>query len=137
MSDRICLIVDDEPVIRNFLGAILNQHFRIIEAANASQAFKVVEALNGELDLIVTDISMPGDMNGVDLAFAVRTAFPNIAIVIISGYALPGSTEGHCSDCEFLAKPFRAEAILLAAERAMILINKRDGVGQTKPKNAS
>lgn len=73
MSDRICLIVDDEPAIRGFLRVVLKQHFlQFLEAENATDALRMIHKVGGRLDLLVSDINMPGDVNGLDLAHSVR-----------------------------------------------------------------
>ena len=88
MEGRVCLIVDDELCIRNYLKAILErQGWRCLEAGNAMEARHVVESLHGELDLLLTDIDMPGEMNGAGLAEWVRDGHPNIPIILISGSA--------------------------------------------------
>lgn len=115
MAAKICLIVDDEPSIRTYLKGILGrEHFVIIEAENAPQAFRSVEKLNGSVDLLITDIQMPGDMNGVDLAWAVRQAYPEIPVLLISGY---NATEQQIDGFPFIQKPFRPEAILNLVNR--------------------
>ena len=87
MSDRICLVVDDEPAIRTFLRLVLaREGLQTLEAGTAVQALQIVQKLDGRLDLIVSDIKMPGDMDGVDLAHSVRNSFPNTAVLLISGY---------------------------------------------------
>ena len=118
MPDRTCLIVDDEPAIRTFLRAILDQRrFQILEADSAPHALKIIQKLGGRLDLIVSDIRMPGDMTGLDLAHSVRNAFPAIPVILISGYCdtYPEKNAGF----EFISKPFAPEAILNAADRAL------------------
>ena len=53
MSDRICLIVDDEPSIRTYLRAILQrERIQSLEADNAAQALSIIHKLGGRLDLI-------------------------------------------------------------------------------------
>jgi DNA-binding NtrC family response regulator len=71
-----------------------------------------VQKLNGGLDLIVTDVKMPGDMDGVDLAYAIRQAFPQIPVVVVSGYPSPEVTRTWKQDFAFIQKPFKPEAIL-------------------------
>jgi DNA-binding NtrC family response regulator len=111
--EKTCLIVDDEPSIRAYLKAILlNEQFQALEADNAPQAFRLVQKLNGGLDLIVTDVKMPGDMDGVDLAYAIRQAFPQIPVVVVSGYPSPEVTRTWTQDFAFIQKPFKPEAIL-------------------------
>ena len=118
MPDRICLIVDDEPAIRTFLRGILEQRqFHILEADSAARALKIIQTQGGRLDLIVSDIRMPGDMSGLDLAHSVRNAFPAIPVILISGYCdtYPDNNAGF----EFISKPFAPEAILNATDRAL------------------
>ena len=118
MSARICLIVDDEPAIRTFLRELLEQRqFQILEADCAASALKIVQALGDRLALIVSDIRMPGDMDGLDLAYSVRNALPAIPVILISGYCdkHPDNNPGF----EFISKPFAPEAILKAIDGAL------------------
>ncbi len=115
MSQRTCIVVDDEPAIRGFLSAVLEyEGFKTLQAASAPQAYRLVESMGGAVDLIVSDVQMPGDMSGVDLAFAVRRAFPAIPVILISGYGAPKLRE---SAFEFIEKPFRPDAILSIVKR--------------------
>lgn len=117
MPDPICLIVDDEPAIRRFLRAVLAQRrLQCIEAENATDALRIVQKLGGRLNFLLSDIKMPGDMSGVDLAHSVRNTFPAISVILISGYC---ETLEDAAGFEFIRKPFAAEAILSAVERAM------------------
>jgi len=119
-SNRICLIVDDEPSIRKYLRAILDQErIQCLEADSASQALGIIQRLNGRLDLVVTDIKMPGDMDGVDLAYSVRNMFPAIPVILISGYADVGAVRKAAAIFQFIQKPFEPEAILLAVKKVV------------------
>jgi len=116
--ERTCLIVDDEPVIRTYLTRILrNEQYLTLEAENAAQAFKLVQTLNGGLHLIVSDINMPGDMDGVDLAFAIRNQFPAIPVVLVSGMADMEPPKRRLGGFAFIGKPFTPAAILGAVNR--------------------
>jgi len=129
MFSGLCLIVDDEPAIRRFLRSILQgRRLEIIEAEDAVSALRLVKQLNGRVDLIVSDIRMPGDMNGVDLAYSVRNAYPAIPIILISGFS-----EEQCSgalDFCCVAKPFLPETLLQEVERALIP-NQQGAVSNT------
>jgi CheY-like chemotaxis protein len=118
MADRICLIVDDEGAIRGYLALILKQRqLQTVEAETATQALRVVQKLGGGLDLAVIDISIPGDMNGLDLAHSIRNAFPAIPVILISGYA-QGAPAGAAS-FPFIPKPFVPKTILSVVDRAI------------------
>ncbi|MGD0046815.1 MAG: response regulator [Bryobacteraceae bacterium] len=94
------------------------EQYLTLEAENVAQAFKLVQKLNGGLHLIVSDINMPGDMDGVDLAYAVRNAFPTIPVVLVSGFADAESAGQNLGDFAFIKKPFTPAAILGAVNRA-------------------
>ena len=117
MPDRLCLIVDDEPAIRRYLQAVLNQqHLQTVEANDATDALRVVDQLGNSLDLILSDVKMPGDMDGVQLAHSVRNAYPAIPIILISGFS--DSKEENTEGFELIPKPFSPETLLAAVERA-------------------
>lgn len=116
--ERTCLIVDDEPAIRAYLTAIFRrEQYLTLEAENAVQAFKLVQELKGGLDLIVSDIAMPGDIDGVDLAYAVRTKFPAIPVVLVSGFADSEAARLGLADFPVIRKPLTLTAILAAVNR--------------------
>jgi two-component system NtrC family sensor kinase len=118
--DRICLIVDDEPSIRTYLRAILQrEQIQSLEADSAAQALQIVQKLNGRLDLIVSDIKMPGEMDGIDLAHSVRQSFPAVPVILISGYADAEAVKQAAAMFEFIQKPFVPEAILVAVKKVV------------------
>ena len=120
MSDRICLIVDDEPSIRTYLRAILQrERIQSLEADNAAQALSIIHKLGGRLDLIVCDIKMPGEMDGIDLAYSVRNSFPAVPVLLISGYGDVESVKHAAANFEFIQKPFVPETILVAVKKVV------------------
>jgi two-component system, cell cycle sensor histidine kinase and response regulator CckA len=120
MADHVGLIVDDEPSIRRFIRAILDgESLQILEAGNAAEALRIVQKLGGRLDLIVSDIKMPGDMDGVDLAYSIRHSYPAVPVVLISGWADEETVKNADADFVFIQKPFVTETILSACRRAM------------------
>jgi DNA-binding NtrC family response regulator len=121
----MCLIVDDEPSIRAYLKAILQtEGFEGLEADDAPKAFRLIQKLNGGLDLVVTDVNMPGDMDGLDLAYAIRDAFPAIRVIVMSGYSLPGPTKRPLGEFVFLEKPFKPETILNAVKKTVVPLRR-------------
>ena len=101
----VILIVEDELLIRlNAVEMIEEAGFEVVEAASADEAIAILE---GRLDITVvfTDIQMPGSMDGLKLAAAVRDRWPPIMIVATSGHVKlgPGDLpEGS----RFLPKPY-------------------------------
>src|SRR5579872_1019329 len=120
MCNSVCLVVDDEEVIRKYLRAILERESILaLEAENASQAMRIVQDLGGRLDLLITDIRMPGAMDGCDLAYAVRRSYPAVPVILISGYFDEASLRNADAGFLFLPKPFSAETVLSAARRVL------------------
>ncbi len=80
------LVVEDEPMLRIDIAIILEQEgFRVFEARNADQAIDILNA-HAEIHVMFTDIDMPGSMDGLKLAAAVRDRWPPIKIIITSGH---------------------------------------------------
>jgi DNA-binding NtrC family response regulator len=118
MAERICLIVDDDESIRTYLAEILKNHqLQCLQAMDALQALAILHKVDGRVDLVISDILMPGDMNGVDLAHAIRHAYPAIPIILISGFA--GTETLRTSGFPFIQKPFLGETICNAVDKLL------------------
>jgi two-component system, response regulator PdtaR len=87
-ESRVCdaiLVVEDEVLVRMVISDDLrNAGYRVIEASNADEALDLLRH-NGDVRLILSDVRMPGNMDGVALAHKVRSEFPVIKIVLTSG----------------------------------------------------
>ena len=120
MEDHICLLVDDEPAIRSYLRAILErERFQCLEAGNVAQALAITQRLDGRIDLIITDIKMPGDADGLDLAFSVRNSYPAIPVILISGFTDDETVFRAAAQFKFIRKPFVPETIVRAIQSAI------------------
>ena len=103
------LVVDDEASIRGLVRNILApKGYTVYEAADGLAAFKVIEALRGKLDVLLTDIRMP-KLDGVALAQKVTAEYPSINVLYMSAY-LASFTK--LPDQSILAKPFAPSALL-------------------------
>jgi CheY-like chemotaxis protein len=81
----VILIVDDEPLVRlNVAQTIEDAGFESIEAENADEAIRLLES-RSDIRAVFTDIHMPGSMDGLKLAHAVRNRWPPIKIIVTSG----------------------------------------------------
>ena len=118
------LLADDEDGVRSLLAAVLRRAgFEVLEAANGEEALAASRAHEGAIDLLVTDIVMPG-MDGRRLAEALRRERPETGILFVSGYtsdAAAGRLRG--PDSSFLAKPFTPAELLRKVRSALA---KRD-----------
>jgi CheY-like chemotaxis protein len=107
----VVLIVEDESLIRmDAVDMIRAAGFDAVEAANADEAISILE---GRLDITVvfTDIQMPGSMDGLKLAAAIRGRWPPIKIVATSGL-LKISEDDLPSGSRFLPKPYSDRQIV-------------------------
>ena len=82
----VVLVVDDEPDIREFaLMALEGDGFHAVSAANAEAALQVLGTM--QVDVLVTDVVMPGRLSGVDLARQARRINPKIRVICTSGFS--------------------------------------------------
>jgi DNA-binding NtrC family response regulator len=122
--ERTCLLVDDNRRFREFVRTLLQtEKIDSLEAENAADALRLVQATKDILDIIVTDISIPGDMSGLDFAIAVKKEFPTISIMLMSGYPFLDRAKELSSEFELIEKPFTSEDFLLAV-RKMVCARK-------------
>lgn len=107
----VVLIVDDEALLRICMVDIVEEAgFVALEAANADEALAILEA-QPDIRLLLTDIQMPGSMDGLKLAHAVRNRWPPVRILVMSGqYRL--AQDNLPPDSEFLGKPLQPERLI-------------------------
>lgn len=112
ISERVTiLVVEDDFLIRlNAVDMIRSGGFEVVEAANADEAIVILEK-RLDITVVFTDIQMPGSMDGLKLAAAIRGRWPPIRIVATSG--LVEVTEDDLpSGSRFLRKPYSAPEIV-------------------------
>ena len=118
------LIVDDEPTVRMLVTEVLEDlGYTAIEAADAVSGLKVLQS-DVRIDLLVTDVGLPGGMNGRQMADAGRERRPDLRVLFITGYA-ENAAVGHGylePGMQVLTKPFAMEAL---ASRIKDLIASR------------
>lgn len=104
------LFIEDEEELRGLIGESLadNGH----EVAIAAQGREAIQLLaNGIYDVVISDVSMPGELSGVDLAELIEEHYPQTRVILVSGHAraqlppLPTSAR-------FLPKPYRLSQLL-------------------------
>jgi CheY-like chemotaxis protein len=106
MPHKFSLVVDDESSVRSFITAVLQgDGFQTIEAENGVQALELMRKLGAAVDLLVSDIKMP-KMDGITLACSVRSEFPAIPLILVSGYAEIEQAKLPNSGFEFVQLPF-------------------------------
>jgi len=110
LARPVVLIVEDEPLLRLMaIDVVEDAGFDVVEATDADEAIKILEARN-DIRIVFTDVDMPGSMDGIKLAMAIRDRWPPIKIIVTSGYARfsnPVLPEG----AVFFAKPYDIDKV--------------------------
>lgn len=107
------LVVDDEPTVRMLVAEVLeDQGYIAIEAADGAAGLEVLRS-GVRIDLLITDVGLPGGMNGRQVADAARMARPELKVLFITGYAENAVlSHGHLDPgMRVLAKPFAIEVL--------------------------
>src|SRR6476660_2495130 len=87
------LVVEDEMLLRmRAIDIVEDAGFTPIEAVNADDALAILES-RSDIELLFTDIQMPGSMDGLKLALAVHERWPSIKIILVSGKLTPTDAE--------------------------------------------
>lgn len=120
------LIVEDDPILRFTLSMELSQAgFAVREAASAEEAETVLDA-GTRIDLVVTDIEMPGARDGLTLAKWVRAFRPNIRVIVVSGIVPETGIVGVAD--AFFGKPYDIDRVILRV-RSLLKSQRSAGRG--------
>jgi CheY-like chemotaxis protein len=104
------LIVEDTEELRTCVAQYLHMiGLEVVAAANAEDALAVIDS-GTPIDLVFTDVQMPGAMNGVGLARWLATNRPSLPIVVTSGAVCP-ELEASAPSCRFVQKPYLFNAL--------------------------
>jgi len=105
------LVVDDDALILMEATAILEDAgFQVLEAMNVVQALGILDRHHEAVHLLFTDVHMPGEADGFDLARQTAARWPHIAVVVASGQAEPEPGDLPAG-ATFIGKPFSAEIV--------------------------
>ena len=111
----VVLVVDDEPMIRmNAADMLADAGWTAIEAADAADALELL-GRHPEVTVLFTDINMPGEMDGLELARRVHELRPDVHLVITSGKLRPGRDELP-GEGRFLGKPYQERQFISLIE---------------------
>jgi CheY-like chemotaxis protein len=117
------LVVEDEVLIRLVIAEYLREcGYKVHEAANADEAVVVLEAPEVSVDIVFSDVLMPGAMDGFALARWIRTHRPGIEVILTSGIDRSADVAGMlCEAGPLLAKPYEPQSVV---DRIRQLISK-------------
>jgi len=106
------LLAEDEDTIRRLVGEVLTRSgYSVYAAPNGEEALRLLEQHSDEIDLLLTDVVMPG-MSGPDLARAASRLSPSLRVLFTSGYTNEPDEAFADPDVEFIGKPFSPQALV-------------------------
>jgi CheY-like chemotaxis protein len=118
LTHPVVLLVEDEPLVRVLQVDILREAgFWVVEAQDADEAFELLKS-RPEINAVLTDVDMPGSIDGFEFARLVRQGWPEVGVLVISGKTLPGPGDLP-PGTSFLHKPIRPAALVDALRQVM------------------
>jgi len=111
--DETVLVIDDEPTLRMLMGEVLEDAgYRVLEAPDGNAGLTILQSA-ARIDLLITDVRLPGILNGREVAKAARVARPTLPVLFITGYAeITAIAEGRLeAGMQVLTKPFTIDAL--------------------------
>jgi PAS domain S-box-containing protein len=124
----VVLVVDDEPTIRMLVAEELQETgYTVLEASDGPSALKVLSTA-GHIDFLVTDVGLPGGMNGRQIADLARVQRPHLLVLFITGYAPNAAVgSGNLDDgMAILTKPFEIEQLVARVQEMLELRNNAE-----------
>jgi DNA-binding NtrC family response regulator len=110
------LLVEDEVLIRAAVAeALRSAGCSVIEADSADEALAYLSD-GGQVDLLLTDVEMPGRLNGLELARQFHTAHPTLPVIVTSGHVRPETAEAIGT---FISKPYAPERVAATVAEAL------------------
>jgi CheY-like chemotaxis protein len=116
VSRSVVLIVEDEFILRFHAAMLIGEAgFDTVEACSADEAIQLLES-RADIDIVFTDIDLPGGMNGLDLCAQIRDRWPPVELVVTSSHS--GIDEGDLPEGGFfLPKPYDAARLVRTLQR--------------------
>jgi PAS domain S-box-containing protein len=107
------LVVEDELSLLKVLSRVLQRyHYRVLIAASGAEALEVWDEHHGQIDLLLTDIIMPGQMTGQELVKELKKRKPTLKVIMTSGYAAEAiGRDFNQDDTSFLPKPYQPHMV--------------------------
>ncbi len=116
------LLVEDEKPVRELVARVLEKHgYKVLQAGAGAEAVEVWRSHKNEIHLLLTDLIMPGNMNGRELAETLWMERPDLKVIFTSGYSadIVGKDFKIESDVNFLQKPYHPQTLALAVRRCL------------------
>ena len=129
------LVVEDETVVRQMTTQMLARAgYRVIAAANGSDAMALMAGLDEPIDILVTDVVMP-NMSGLELAKFVMDGYPDVGVVMLSGYTAEtlNLKQITARGATFVPKPVTSGQLVIAVQQAQSVRSASHGVSGRHP----
>jgi len=125
----VVLLVEDEVLIRMATSDYLQEcGFKVLEASTAAEAITMIQGSDTPVDVVFSDIRMPGEMDGFGLAKWIRQHRPGMAVLLTSGDAkMTDAAAGLCEKLDILPKPYDFQ-FAVARSRRLLGKGKTDGL---------
>jgi PAS domain S-box-containing protein len=113
------LVVEDNPAVRQVaISTLMSLGFKVLEAETGDEAARILRS-NNQVRLVLSDVRMPGEITGIDLARLMKSERPDIHVLLTTGYV---DSEEALEDIDLLYKPYRATDL---AEKIQLLMEKK------------
>ena len=116
-GQRVLLVDDNEDVAQSVRNLLQDAGFRVEAAANADEALRLVTSANLGVDVVLSDIVMPGALNGIGLAEELRRIRPRLPVLLMSGYSEEAS-RAIALGFSIVAKPFSSDTLVRSLQAA-------------------
>jgi len=122
-GETVLVVEDDEPVLKMAVESLKELGYRVLTAQDAAQALAILQG-DDSIDILFSDVVMPGGMNGVQLAVETRRLRPRVKVLLTSGYtaAALAAQHGLEANLPLLEKPYRPHEL---AARFRVIANGR------------
>lgn len=130
---KTLLVLEDEPLVMKMLRHMLKE-YKVVEARTSEEALRLFGDLDRQVDLLVTDLTMPG-MSGIQVALRLRSELPGLPVIVTSGFPVSDWDNQYAGDLQQLA----ATAVLIIQkpfQKQEVLQTVRQLIGPAQPEKA-
>ena len=111
LQPKVVLVAEDDDFIREIIADVLAESgHTVVQVANAAQALEILRESSLRVDLLFTDVRMPGTMDGMALAELASATWPDVKILIASGHIRPSQAQIPARS-RFIPKPYTVETM--------------------------
>ncbi len=116
------LLVEDEQGVREVVSSILQLHgYKVLEGEDSKSAMSLFNKHKSDIDILITDVMLPGGSNGVQIARALREIRPELGVLFMSGYVQEVITRSDSmpENTDFISKPFTTKTLMQKVRKAL------------------